>query len=693
MGTAYKYIERQAEDRINWAEVGANFSNSLKEENRLREEKKSALDESAREYMKVVNDVSSGENPLFNEYTLDAANMLKESSLINQTLLRSGQLDPRQYTIIQQNMSDGTDQAFSAFENYNREYARKMAMNNVNLPVGEQASYQQNWMMEQVEGMGNFLDTKLVINPANGIMSMAKMISDPKYKGTGTAPLIPDMNKLMAVQSIENYIKRDVTKADVPASVKGYVSSLGKEKRVVIDRLGSTYGAAIFRTVTDITAREKGSYESMSDQELKEVSKRTGVPIDDLKSIDLFTEGQHNWANGLLADPEAGLSILMDFKGGQAPDGEQYTVERDTPAAREARDAKDGSGKNIIIMKSKNGLLVPDLTEDQLADAERAITTQLMLGLDYEDSIKVEKTQYEPTPIPVDERKRRADLKVLQSGQKLWNQLKSAPKKDRGPILTALVSTAYNKENSLLAIVPSDDGTTMEFIYSDDRASMIIEIDPTVSDEKWAGQGFEVTGLSTVADAMAAGGFSVGEDGMPLPYNTDYEGVGGAHRKGNEKRFDLEFNEWTGKMFPDVNGEPFLDQKQGAVAKALNNSALSRYGLVAKATGIAFGDNTAVTVRGWEGTKDFPKTFELDSDIDLNSNANKEINRFQKWLKVALKDQIAQLARAEDFTGKRQVAEFGPCIDNFKVHYRTGDKVKCEEDSSKEEEYDISYMQ
>jgi len=37
MATAYKYVERKAEDNINWAEVGSNLTNTLKEENRVRE--------------------------------------------------------------------------------------------------------------------------------------------------------------------------------------------------------------------------------------------------------------------------------------------------------------------------------------------------------------------------------------------------------------------------------------------------------------------------------------------------------------------------------------------------------------------------------------------------------------------------------------------------------------------------------
>jgi len=43
MATYYKYAERSAESQVNWAEVGKDMSDMLKEETRIREEKKAAL--------------------------------------------------------------------------------------------------------------------------------------------------------------------------------------------------------------------------------------------------------------------------------------------------------------------------------------------------------------------------------------------------------------------------------------------------------------------------------------------------------------------------------------------------------------------------------------------------------------------------------------------------------------------------
>jgi hypothetical protein len=49
MATYFKYAERSAESQINWAEVGKNMTDMLQEQERIRDEKISALDAATRE--------------------------------------------------------------------------------------------------------------------------------------------------------------------------------------------------------------------------------------------------------------------------------------------------------------------------------------------------------------------------------------------------------------------------------------------------------------------------------------------------------------------------------------------------------------------------------------------------------------------------------------------------------------------
>ena len=297
MGTAYKYVERAAEDQVNWAEVSSNFANTLKAEAELREKQKDAIDASSREYAQVLREVSSGDNAGFNAFVGDAVKTLTENSLIQNTLLKSGQLDPKRYMITRQNMADGTEAAFSMFENYNAKYKEIMALKSQNLPYGEQLSLLGDYSMASIEGYGNYQNTKMVVNPSSGIISMAKMIPDPNYKGSGEAPLIPDLNNLMTVESMKNRTEGRILKFDVIGSAEGFIGSLGKDKRVIMENIGSKYTAAIFKTVSD--ASQKARITDMPDEELRKLAKEIStkektVTVADLKYISQNTKQKKN---------------------------------------------------------------------------------------------------------------------------------------------------------------------------------------------------------------------------------------------------------------------------------------------------------------------------------------------------------------------------------------------------------------
>ena len=122
MATFYKYAERNAQSQINWAEVGRNITDTLREEARIREEKIATIDENTRQLGITIENNPQGEHEGLNQWSLDYASNAQEMRLIQDRLLRSGQLNLRDYTKMRQNLSDGTDGIFSALEEYQTEY-------------------------------------------------------------------------------------------------------------------------------------------------------------------------------------------------------------------------------------------------------------------------------------------------------------------------------------------------------------------------------------------------------------------------------------------------------------------------------------------------------------------------------------------------------------------------------------------
>ena len=166
MATKYGYVQRDPQDtQLNWNQIATDVTDMLQDEVKVREDKKAAIDQATSDYQTILNNIPQGENTELNEFALNGAEKLQKQMLMQETLLKSGQLSPKQYTIMRQNLQDGTDQAFSLFQDYNDEYAEKMAMMSSDLPVGERASKIQNWLMENAESFANFSKSELVNKP------------------------------------------------------------------------------------------------------------------------------------------------------------------------------------------------------------------------------------------------------------------------------------------------------------------------------------------------------------------------------------------------------------------------------------------------------------------------------------------------------------------------------------------------
>ena len=124
--TYFKAQPTAAETQINWAEVGKNFSDMLTEEARVREEKKGAIDEASRQYQQTLNDVDQGQSATANQWWLNAAGEMQNQMLMQDRMLKSGALNPRDYTVMRQNLVDGTDGLIGVFGKFNAEFKDRM---------------------------------------------------------------------------------------------------------------------------------------------------------------------------------------------------------------------------------------------------------------------------------------------------------------------------------------------------------------------------------------------------------------------------------------------------------------------------------------------------------------------------------------------------------------------------------------
>jgi len=453
MATAYKYVEREAENQINWAEVGSNFSNMLNEEARVREEKKAAIDDATREFQKVVANVPVGENGELNKAALAFADDLQQQMLMQETLLKSGQLKPSQYTLMRQNLVDGTDIGFSLYQEYNEEFSKKMALNTDNIPYGERLSKVTLEMMENVEGFSNFKGARLVIDSATGNVAAAKMIKDPNNPD---GPLIPDSNpaNLMSVSNLRNRIRTTVTNFDVVRAAENWTKNLKPDVREAITSMGTGYKAGTIEKISTYV-RKAGGLDGLTDEQIAKKAEELGVSVDDLKSISLFEEASDKWAKSQLqGGTYNGASVLLDFNK-TTMDGEVYTTTYNPD------DLLDENGKrkqNILFAKTENGRVVYELTEEQEANAERALKTQARMMLEEEETVRAQK--FKTAPSVAEQRYYKGERGLKKQGKALANTILNVYQGTENQAQTSLDQLVGGNEN-IIDATRTNEGVTI----------------------------------------------------------------------------------------------------------------------------------------------------------------------------------------------------------------------------------------
>jgi len=182
MATYYKYAERQADSFVNWGEIGKNLSEMLQTENKLREDKKAAIDKASRDFGEQLANAPTGEHQGANSWTLNYASDAQQARLLQDRLLKSGQLKLKDYTIMRQNINDGTKQVFNLAKEYQAEYKVKMERAKSADPKNR-SQPAELFVMGSVEGFANFMNSKILINPTDFQVSVGMMKPDPDNGG------------------------------------------------------------------------------------------------------------------------------------------------------------------------------------------------------------------------------------------------------------------------------------------------------------------------------------------------------------------------------------------------------------------------------------------------------------------------------------------------------------------------------
>ena len=452
MATYYKYAERDASNQVNWAEITSNMVNSLKEVEAIRESKRQAIDDATTELSRTLSEAPQGEHSGLNEFAMTYANNAQQMRLMQDQLLKSGQLKLKDYNIGRANLTEGTTQLFNLGKKYQAVYKEKMDR----FKNGESGS-QEQFQMAELETFANFSNHEAYINPTNGQVSVGKLINEDRDGKTvttmdrtpGSFITVQELN-FSVTQQVDKY-KLDGLDADVDRLAKKYVKTFGPN-----------------------------------------------FSIDDVRQLPEFKKMKQDMINAQMATGEQNVgSMLADYVK-IAPNGKAYGWDRDPNKQDE---------NTILLVADPNqpgsGKLVPDFSSEigkkQYKEAEDFI------GREIEKQLSRTETEKEPTPP-----REKSATKILEEQQgnvvDLWNSLYSETDPDRRKsIVSSIISSPYNKQakNTLSKIdfVSRDGKDFMEVRYVNPAGNRTGDNAIPITDSyvDWAGAGVEIHGVQDKA--------------------------------------------------------------------------------------------------------------------------------------------------------------------------------------------------
>lgn len=245
MATYYKYAERDASSQVNWSEITSNMVNSLKAAEAIRESKRQAIDEATAELSLTLSEAPQGDHRGLNEFAMTYANNAQQMRLMQDKLLKSGQLSLKDYNIGRANLTEGTTQLFNLGKKYQAIYSDRMAKFNNGTTSQLDAD-----MLARLEGFANFSNHEAYINPTNGQVSIGKL-QEKDVDGKKVVTMDRTPGSFTTVQQLNFSLSQEINKYQM--------SALDAE----VAKFAKTYLKAdgVYRTLDDV--RQMPEYDKM----------------------------------------------------------------------------------------------------------------------------------------------------------------------------------------------------------------------------------------------------------------------------------------------------------------------------------------------------------------------------------------------------------------------------------------------
>lgn len=287
MATYYKYAERSAESQVNWAEIGKNMTDMLRQEVQVRDQKKAALDEATRQAAQQISNAPQGQHVGAKTEAIRLADQATKYLLMQNRLMKQGILDPKDYMISYQNLSDGIKTAYSSMKAFQENYGKLMES-----AQKDESSMIELKRLDKIQGYGNFSQSGFFIDAPTGNLNVGlkeeQIIDGEKVIGLKKGSTV-------GMQYIDGAIYGRIDKYKYQEPLK-----------IMADRIGEV----VRTTITPGTLNQIGYTKSLNDarQRIDEMQ----IGSDDKKILYDFYQSAYDAIGAMLTNENHKASLLVD---------------------------------------------------------------------------------------------------------------------------------------------------------------------------------------------------------------------------------------------------------------------------------------------------------------------------------------------------------------------------------------------
>ena len=174
---AYGYVRDKEPLNINWSEVSKNFSDNLKEQEKVRQDKRDDIQKQYSELTKSLIDRPQGANSDLNTVIGSYSDQASQAALANLNKLKRGEISEREYYTRRANMKSSTENFFLYADKFNTQLAENMELVQSQDPDNQASGRMINQLSIAQEFL-DFQNTTAIIDPATDELILVRKDED-----------------------------------------------------------------------------------------------------------------------------------------------------------------------------------------------------------------------------------------------------------------------------------------------------------------------------------------------------------------------------------------------------------------------------------------------------------------------------------------------------------------------------------